>query len=111
MNSLAATDLQEKLQKLKDSQEDENKEVEKVKPVEETELGQEETKQVASTDAESEDSENQVGENWTQEVTSFDDMCLNDELLRGIYAYGFKEPSPIQQKAVIPMIQGKDTIA
>ena len=50
---------------------------------------------MASTDAESEDSENQVGENWTQEVTSFDDMCLKDELLRGIFAYGFKEPSPI----------------
>ena len=38
-------------------------------------------------------------------------MALREELLRGIYAYGFKEPSPIQQKAIMPIVQGKDTIA
>ena len=75
---------------------------------------QEEAKKVTKvekTAAEDDENEDQVGENWTQEVSTFDDMCLRDELLRGIYAYGFKEPSPIQQKAVMPLIQGKDTIA
>ena len=38
-------------------------------------------------------------------------MGLKEELLRGIFGYGFKEPSPIQQKGVLPVIQGKDTIA
>ncbi|KAJ8901389.1 hypothetical protein NDN08_007235 [Rhodosorus marinus] len=41
----------------------------------------------------------------------FDDMNLNDELLRGIYAYGFEKPSAIQQRAIVPLIDRKDTIA
>lgn len=43
---------------------------------------------------------------------SFDDIGLeNDDLLRGIYAYGFEKPSPIQQYAIKPMISGRDLIA
>jgi len=42
---------------------------------------------------------------------SFDDMHLKDELLRGIYAYGFESPSAIQQRAVLPIVGGNDTIA
>ena len=38
------------------------------------------------------------------EVDKFDDMSLKEEVLRGIYAFGFKEPSPIQQKAILPII-------
>ena len=49
--------------------------------------------------------------NWDLEVFKFDDMGLKEEVLRGIYGYGFKDPSPIQQKAILPVIQGKDTIA
>jgi len=49
--------------------------------------------------------------NWDLEVNKFDDMGLKEEVLRGIYGYGFKDPSPIQQKAILPIIQGKDTIA
>lgn len=49
--------------------------------------------------------------NWDQEVKSFDDMGLAENVLRGIFGYGFKEPSPIQQRGVLPIIQGKDTIA
>ena len=45
------------------------------------------------------------------EVNKFDDMGLKEEVLRGIYGYGFKDPSPIQSKAILPVIQGKDTIA
>ena len=49
--------------------------------------------------------------NWDVEVTKFDDMALKEEVLRGIYSFGFKDPSPIQQKGILPVIQGKDTIA
>ncbi len=43
--------------------------------------------------------------------SSFDDMNLNKSILRGIYAHGFEKPSVIQQKAIIPLISGKDIIA
>lgn len=49
--------------------------------------------------------------NWEEYVESFDDMGLKEEVLRGVYGYGFVKPSPIQQKGILPIIQGKDTIA
>ena len=42
---------------------------------------------------------------------SFDDMHLPDELLRGIYGYGFEKPSLIQQKGIVPIKEGRDLIA
>lgn len=44
-------------------------------------------------------------------VQSFDKMKLKEDLLRGIYAYGFEKPSAIQQRAIKPIIQGRDVIA
>tara|TARA_B100001564_G_scaffold337574_1_gene328644 strand:+ start:502 stop:1662 length:1161 start_codon:yes stop_codon:yes gene_type:complete len=44
-------------------------------------------------------------------ATTFDDMNLQDNLLRGIYSYGFEKPSTIQQKAIIQIIKGTDLIA
>ena len=41
---------------------------------------------------------------------SFDEMNLKDELLRGIYSYGFEKPSSIQQRAIFPMKDGYDII-
>ena len=49
--------------------------------------------------------------NWDESVDRFDDMGLKEEVLRGIYGYGFNKPSPIQQKGILPIIQGHDTIA
>lgn len=49
--------------------------------------------------------------NWDQVVESFDNMNLREELLRGIYAYGFEKPSGIQQRAIIPLSKGHDVIA
>mmetsp|Transcript_29033 Transcript_29033/g.64221 ORF Transcript_29033/g.64221 Transcript_29033/m.64221 type:complete len:394 (+) Transcript_29033:79-1260(+) len=43
-------------------------------------------------------------------VDSFDDMNLQEGLLRGIYSYGFEKPSAIQQRAIRPVIDGRDTI-
>lgn len=42
---------------------------------------------------------------------SFDAMGLKEQLLRGIYQYGFEKPSAIQQRAIVPIIQGRDVIA
>ena len=36
---------------------------------------------------------------------------LKPKLLRGIYGYGFENPSPIQKKAIIPIVQKNDVIA
>jgi len=55
--------------------------------------------------------EGKIETNWTQVVTSFDDMQLKDNLLRGIYAYGFEKPSKIQQRGIMPILAGYDTIA
>lgn len=49
--------------------------------------------------------------NWDSVCETFDEMDLKEELLRGIYAYGFEKPSTIQQRGIRPVIEGRDTIA
>lgn len=49
--------------------------------------------------------------NWDEAIESFDAMELPEELLRGIYSYGFEKPSAIQQRAIKPTILGRDLIA
>eukprot|EP01104_Vermistella_antarctica_P000855 TRINITY_DN10950_c1_g1_i1.p1 TRINITY_DN10950_c1_g1~~TRINITY_DN10950_c1_g1_i1.p1 ORF type:complete len:425 (+),score=131.95 TRINITY_DN10950_c1_g1_i1:69-1277(+) len=44
-------------------------------------------------------------------VDSFEKMGLREELLRGIYNYGFQKPSAIQQRAILPIMSGRDVIA
>ena len=44
-------------------------------------------------------------------IGQFDNMNLKEDLLRGIYGYGFEKPSSIQQKAIVPLVNGKDIIA
>jgi translation initiation factor 4A len=41
----------------------------------------------------------------------FDDMPLNENLLRGIYSHGFEKPSPIQEKAIAPIAEGRNLLA
>jgi len=52
-----------------------------------------------------------IDSNWEEVCENFDDMNLKEELLRGIYAYGFEKPSAIQQRAIVPCIKGMDVIA
>lgn len=47
---------------------------------------------------------------WTKVVDSFDDMGLQQNLLRGIYAYGFEKPSKIQERGILPILAGHDII-
>jgi len=46
-----------------------------------------------------------------QVQSSFEKMSLKEDLLRGIYHYGFQTPSAIQQRAIIPICSGRDVIA
>jgi len=48
---------------------------------------------------------------WNEACATFDDMNLKEDLLRGIYAYGFEKPSTIQQRGIVPIVKGFDTIA
>ena len=42
---------------------------------------------------------------------TFDEMGLNDNLLRGIYSYGYERPSKIQQLAIVPIKEHNDILA
>eukprot|EP00299_Pterocystis_sp_00344_P003512 c14276_g1_i1.p1 GENE.c14276_g1_i1~~c14276_g1_i1.p1 ORF type:complete len:412 (+),score=106.61 c14276_g1_i1:51-1238(+) len=44
-------------------------------------------------------------------VKSFSDMGIREDLLKGIYNYGFERPSAIQQRAIVPIMRGRDVIA
>ncbi|ODQ83203.1 hypothetical protein BABINDRAFT_159644 [Babjeviella inositovora NRRL Y-12698] len=44
-------------------------------------------------------------------VATFEEMDLKEDLLRGIYGYGFEAPSAIQSRAIMQIISGRDTIA
>ncbi len=49
--------------------------------------------------------------NWDEVVPEFEQMQLKESLLRGIFAHGFKKPSPIQQRGIRPIVIGRDMIA
>jgi translation initiation factor 4A len=49
--------------------------------------------------------------NAGETADNFDNMGLREDLLRGVYAYGFERPSAIQQRAILPLSKGKDLIA
>lgn len=44
-------------------------------------------------------------------VKKFELMDLKEDLMRGIYEYGFEKPSAIQQRAIKPIVKGRDVIA
>lgn len=47
----------------------------------------------------------------TNTFNEWDDYSMNPKILRGIYAFGYEKPSPIQTRAIQPMIDGQDMIA
>ena len=46
-----------------------------------------------------------------KEYAKFEEMPLHDNLLKGIYTYGFENPSNIQKKGIVPIIDNMDLIA
>tara|TARA_B110000208_G_C11800320_1_gene441762 strand:+ start:2952 stop:4148 length:1197 start_codon:yes stop_codon:yes gene_type:complete len=55
--------------------------------------------------------DNNSTEYIVEEVGDFGDLKIPEELLRGVYGYGFEFPSPIQRKAIKPILDGKDLVA
>lgn len=53
----------------------------------------------------------EVENKYEQGVKSWDDLDLKHELLRGIFAMGFENPSAIQKKAILPILDKRDVIA
>ncbi|RGP61307.1 ATP-dependent rna helicase eif4a [Fusarium sporotrichioides] len=53
----------------------------------------------------------QIKSNYNEITESFDAMALDSNLLRGVFAYGFENPSTVQRLAIMPMINGYDVIA
>ncbi|KAL4723489.1 translation initiation factor eIF4A [Fusarium chlamydosporum] len=53
----------------------------------------------------------QIESNGDEITESFDAMALGSNLLRGVYAYGFENPSAIQRRAIKPMVEGQHVIA
>ena len=49
--------------------------------------------------------------NSSYEIQNWDDLEISPNLLRGIFAYGFEKPSPIQQQAIKPLVLKKDIVA
>ncbi|KAL9239961.1 hypothetical protein vseg_014231 [Gypsophila vaccaria] len=47
---------------------------------------------------------------WDEVSESFDVMGLQENLLKGIYAYGFEKPSAVQQRGIVPFCKGLDVI-
>lgn len=50
-------------------------------------------------------------EDQSNETMSFDKMGLKENLLRGVYSYGFENPSQIQSKTIPLIAKGVDLIA
>jgi translation initiation factor 4A len=44
-------------------------------------------------------------------IQTWDEYNIKSELLRGIYAYGFENPSEIQKRAILPIINNRDIFA
>ncbi len=74
-----------------------------------TQEAKEEEKGAALEEKKAEEVE--IESNWEEKVDTFDELHLKEELLRGIYGYGFTKPSPIQQKGILPLLKHRDTIA
>jgi translation initiation factor 4A len=62
-------------------------------------------------------SKNELFDNYalSQNLEYFDsfeqtELGLNDDILRGIYSYGYEKPSPIQRVAIKPIIDGHDIV-
>ena len=44
-------------------------------------------------------------------VATFEGMGLKQNLLRGIFEFGYEKPTAIQQRAIVPLTSGRDVIA
>jgi len=55
--------------------------------------------------------ETDIKTNNVESYSQFSSMGLKADILKGLYSYGFEKPSNIQQKGIMPFINGRDIIA
>ncbi|KAG0679821.1 translation initiation factor eIF4A [Pichia californica] len=55
--------------------------------------------------------EGTIESNYDEVATTFDQMNLKPEISRGIFGLGFEAPSAIQQRAILPIVSGRDVLA
>lgn len=55
--------------------------------------------------------EGTIETNYDEVATTFDQMNLKSEIVRGIFGLGFEAPSAIQQRAILPIVSGRDVLA
>lgn len=54
---------------------------------------------------------NLIESNYDNVVYQFDDLNLKPNIVRGIFGYGYETPSAIQQRAILPITEGRDVLA
>ncbi|GBB87899.1 hypothetical protein RclHR1_01440014 [Rhizophagus clarus] len=51
-----------------------------------------------------------LSDNWQQVISTFEEMKLKSEILRGIHALGYDNPTPIQQRATVAILSRRDAV-
>ena len=59
---------------------------------------------------ENKNSDPQVEDETIELINQWDDLDIDPNILRSIYAYGFEKPSPIQRRGIKPLVDGRDVI-
>ncbi|KAK6465550.1 hypothetical protein DFJ63DRAFT_24625 [Scheffersomyces coipomensis] len=54
---------------------------------------------------------NLIETNYDNVVYKFDDLNLKPAIVRGVFGYGYENPSAIQQRAILPITEGRDVLA
>ncbi|MDQ3826431.1 MAG: DEAD/DEAH box helicase, partial [Actinomycetota bacterium] len=49
-----------------------------------------------------------MNSNASEDAGGFADLALRPELLHALAGLGYEEPTPIQQAAIPPLLQGRD---
>lgn len=44
-------------------------------------------------------------------IATFEEMGLKEDLLKGMYGFGYKKPTAIQQRLIVPFLKGIDLVA
>ena len=77
-----------------------------------TEYTENKTLSMNNTENNDEYEENET-ENKSENIIcfkNFEEMPLQENLLRGILSYGFEKPSSVQSKGIMPVVEGNDSI-
>jgi translation initiation factor 4A len=59
---------------------------------------------------ETKNSDPQLEDDTIELINQWDDLDIDPNILRGIYAYGYEKPSPIQRRGIKPIVDGRDVI-